>query len=304
MAFFSHKNGKNRMHAPLRSFALMGLVLAVFGLFTGEIYAADPKMATISDVRVGQHTEHTRIVLDLDREVKFDIFTLPDPYRVVVNLPEVSWELGNQSIPENKGLMSRMRYGLFSPGTSRMVLDVKGPVQIKQSFILKPGNGQHWRFVMDLAPTSETMFLERLAAQRAKARKSLDQLVAKVTPTPDLAPVQAAPAAPQQASTAILPPRRPNVPSKRVIAIDAGHGGVDPGTIGVGKTYEKNVTLAMARELKKALEATGRYKVKLTRNRDIFLRLRDRVKVARQAGADLFLSIHADSVKNHKTRGL
>ena len=96
----------------------------------------------------------------------------------------------------------------------------------------------------------------------------------------------------------------PQIPGKRIIAVDAGHGGVDPGTIGYSKTYEKHVTLAMARELKKQLEATGRYKVVLTRDRDIFLRLRDRVKVARQAGADLFISVHADSIQNRKTRGL
>lgn len=263
--------------------------------------ASAPKTAQVSDVRIGQHGERTRIVLDVDRSLKFEVFTLPDPYRVVVNFPEVDWKLDNQSATENKGLLSRMRYGLFSPGTSRMVLDVKGPVNVQNSFMLKPAGDGRWRFVLDLAPTSETEFLETLAVQRAKARKSLDELVAKVTP--DSPPTIVLPAQPQTAA-AVLPPRKPSVPGKRIIAIDAGHGGVDPGTIGIGKTYEKNVTLAMARDLRTALEATGRYKVVLTRDRDIFLRLRDRVKVAREAGAELFMSIHADSVANRKTRGL
>lgn len=282
----------------------MGLALFALGLFVvGEdVLAAGAKaQPQISDVRIGQHGQRTRIVLDLDRSVKFDVFTLPEPYRVVVNLPEVAWSLKSQNLPENKGLMQRMRYGLFAPGTSRMVLDVKGPVDVQKSFLLKPVEGKRWRLVLDLAPTTETEFLEALATQREKARKSLDALVASVTP--DAPPTIVTPVHPQTPQAA-LPPRKPKVPGKHIIAIDAGHGGVDPGTIGAGKTYEKTVTLAMARDLRAALEATGRYKVVLTRDRDIFLRLRDRVKVAREAGAELFISIHADSVPNRKTRGL
>ena len=304
MSLCAPKIGQKRWLAAglaLFALALTQAVAPIVAPVQAAQQASAAKSAQVSDVRIGQHGERTRIVLDVDRSLKFEVFTLPDPYRVVVNFPEVDWKLDNQSAAENKGLLSRMRYGLFSPGTSRMVLDVKGPVNVQNSFMLKPAGVGRWRFVLDLAPTSETEFLETLAAQRAKARKSLDELVAKVTP--DSPPTIVLPAQPQTA-TAVLPPRKPSVPGKRIIAIDAGHGGVDPGTIGIGKTYEKNVTLAMARDLRKALEATGRYKVVLTRDRDIFLRLRDRVKVARDAGADLFMSIHADSVPNRKTRGL
>lgn len=295
---------------PLRSihnWIILGLALLALGLggLTAALKPAQAASASataqISDVRIGQHGQRTRIVLDLSRDVKFDVFTLPDPYRVVVNLPEVNWGLDEKNLPEDKGLLSRMRYGLFSPGTSRMVFDVKGPVNVQKSFVLKPVDGKRWRFVMDLAPTSETEFLENLARQRDKARKSLDALVAKVSPTSP--PVIATPVQPKT-STAMVPPHKPTIPGKHIVAIDAGHGGVDPGTIGAAKTYEKHVTLAMARDLRAALEATGRYKVVLTRDRDIFLRLRDRVKVARQAEAELFISIHADSVPNRKTRGL
>jgi len=274
-------------------------VLAVLAVLP-SMAQAEPQ-ATVSDVRVGQHGERLRVVLDLDRSIEFDIFTLPDPYRVVVNLPEINWTFDQKHLPENKGLLSRMRYGLFSPGTSRMVLDVNGPVSVEKSFVLKPIDGKRWRFVMDLAPTSETVFLETLAAQRAKARKSLDALVANVGN--DNAPGVGTLAEPPRAE-ASLATRKPKISGKHVIAIDAGHGGVDPGTISRSKKYEKHVTLAMARALRDALEATGRYKVVLTRDRDIFLRLRDRVKVARKAGAELFISVHADSVSNSKTRGL
>jgi N-acetylmuramoyl-L-alanine amidase len=91
---------------------------------------------------------------------------------------------------------------------------------------------------------------------------------------------------------------------KRVIAIDPGHGGVDPGTVGGSGTYEKHITLSMAREIRDRLQATGRYKVVLTRDRDIFVRLRDRIAVSREAGAELFVSIHADAIENRRIRGL
>ena len=117
--------------------------------------------------------------------------------------------------------------------------------------------------------------------------------------------VQPAEPAPSVAKAAFVPmPPRPRKQEKPVIVIDAGHGGVDPGTIGVSGTYEKHITLAMARELKKQLENTGRFKVVLTRTRDIFVRLRARVAKGRDAGAALFISIHADAIKNRKTRGL
>ena len=179
MAFFARKptlfaNGRLGLKAWAGVF--VGCVLSVAGVSAQALDAPKKNAPVVSDVRVGQHAKQTRIVLDLSREVKFEVFTLPDPYRVVLNLPEVDWALGNKTIPENKGVLSRMRYGLFTPGTSRMVLDVKGPVNVQQSFVLKPGANKNWRLVMDLAPTSETEFLERLAAQRAKARKNLADL--------------------------------------------------------------------------------------------------------------------------------
>ncbi|MGE4280726.1 MAG: N-acetylmuramoyl-L-alanine amidase [Magnetospirillum sp.] len=134
---------------------------------------------------------------------------------------------------------------------------------------------------------------------------------AAVAPTPDPAP-PAAPAA-KKTEQASLParaaqpepqPRTPRNQGKAVVVIDPGHGGVDPGALGVSGIYEKHITLAMARELKAQLERSGRYKVHLTRDRDIFIRLRERVAIARQYGADLFISLHADSVNNPQLTGL
>ena len=118
-------------------------------------------------------------------------------------------------------------------------------------------------------------------------------LAAKV----ELAAITAPAPAPEQAPT-------PRNRGKAVIVIDPGHGGVDPGAVGVSGVYEKHITLAMARELKKQLERSGHYKVHLTRDRDVFIRLRERVGIARQYGADLFISLHADSVPNSQLEGL
>ena len=288
--------------------AFLALVAVLFFSAAGHRAAAETAgkagVAQVSEVRVGLHGDRTRIVLELDRAVEFDVFTLPEPYRVVLNLPEIEWGLNVEQLPENKGSLERLRYGLFTPGASRMVLDVKSPVLVEKSFLLKSLDGKGWRLVLDLAPTTETVFLEALADQRAQERKKLDVLVANAQQAVERSPVAVESAAPNEQVLAMIPPRKPRVPGKRIIAIDPGHGGVDPGTIGYSKTYEKHVTLALGRDIKRALEATGRYKVVMTRDRDIFLRLRDRVQVARDAGAELFISVHADSVKNRKTRGL
>jgi len=280
---------------------VVGLLLltVVVGVLPTAVSANS--QARVSDVRVGQHGNRTRVVLELDRAIKFDVFTLPEPYRVVVNLPEIKWAIKPSSLPANKGVLERMRYGLFTPGTSRMVIDLKGPVNIHKSFLLKPVKGNRWRLVLDMGPTTETNFLEALAAKRDQDRKDLAALVSSTAKIkPSIVPVPSN----DQASIPVIPPRKPASQGKRIIALDPGHGGIDPGTIGIGNTYEKNVTLAMARDLKKTLEATGRYKVIMTRSRDVFIRLRDRVTIARNASADLFISIHADSVPNPRTRGL
>ncbi|CUW41208.1 Putative N-acetylmuramoyl-L-alanine amidase [Magnetospirillum sp. XM-1] len=131
-------------------------------------------------------------------------------------------------------------------------------------------------------------------------------------PQPVAAPQPASP--PPQVLQAVQPAPQPSSPPTEsvakakdgvpVIVIDPGHGGVDPGATGVSGTYEKHITLAMARELKTMLERNGRYRVHLTRDRDVFIRLRERIAIARAQGADLFISLHADAVQNPQIRGL
>ncbi|MEW5726345.1 MAG: N-acetylmuramoyl-L-alanine amidase, partial [Pseudomonadota bacterium] len=121
---------------------------------------------------------------------------------------------------------------------------------------------------------------------------------------PEPPPMVTKVSAPLPAPDPMPEPRAKAGDGRPVVVIDPGHGGVDPGAIGVSGAYEKHITLAVARELKEQLEKTGRYKVHLTRDRDIFIRLRDRISIARQVGADLFISLHADAVQNPQIRGL
>jgi len=222
-------------------------------------------------VRVGDQATGTRVVLDLSEPVTYRLFTLSNPHRVVLDMPELAWTASDG--PIGPGVVTGLRHGLFRPGTSRIVLDLGQAARVQDAFMLPPNAEHGHRLVVDIEPLQGS---------------------------PD------ARSAPAPVRTASLAPAMPVVrtPERRVVAIDAGHGGVDPGAIGVRGTFEKNVTLAAARELRRQLEATGRYRVVMTRSDDTFLRLRERVAVARRGGAELFLSLHADSHPSASTRGL
>jgi N-acetylmuramoyl-L-alanine amidase len=238
-------------------------------------------MARVTAVRVGQHPGMTRIVFDVSDNVDYRIFFLADPYRVVIDLPELSWEAPPPR-GDGVGLIKAYRYGMFAAGTWRVVLDTAGPVKVANMQLIEPREGYRYRLVLDLAPDARDSFLA--AVKRTSA------LAVAAMPPAEPAPAPA-------------PKARPR-PEKKVVVIDPGHGGVDPGALGRTGVYEKFITLAMAQELKRQLDATGRYEVKLTRDRDIFLPLRQRIAIARADNADLFISLHADTIQDPTIRGL
>ncbi|MEQ9643787.1 MAG: N-acetylmuramoyl-L-alanine amidase [Alphaproteobacteria bacterium] len=227
--------------------------------------------AAVVDIRSGLHPDKTRVVVELTEPVAYQLFTLADPYRVVVDLPELDWRVKPRA-DVARGLVGNLRYGVFRPGTSRIVLDATGPV-IAKALLLPPGKGGNHRLVLDLSPTDRTAFLAGVKPP-------------KPPPVVELPPAG---------------PRRDD--GKRVLVIDAGHGGVDPGAIGIDGYHEKDLVLAYALALRDALHATGRYEVVLTRDRDVFLPLRERVAAARHAQADLFISLHADSLRDRSVGG-
>lgn len=228
----------------------------------------------ISGYRIGEHGPETRFVLDASAAAAHQVFILADPYRVVIDLPDTTWALEPSAGISGRGLVAGFRFGSFRPGVSRLVLDLAAPALMKQVFWLPPRDGKDWRLVIDLAPAGRSAFL-------AAARP------------PELPP---------ESPVAAVPAPRSRDP-RRTVVLDAGHGGVDPGAIGAGGTREKDVTLGLARLAADRLTATGRYRVVLTRDDDAFLALAERVRAARRAEADLFVSIHADSIHDPKIRG-
>ncbi len=251
-----------------------------------------------TDIRIGSHASKTRFVIDISEDVKFKVFTLSGPYRVVIDLPEMGWRLPSKVTSRKTGVISRFRYGLYRSGLSRVVLDLTDPVTIKAAFVLPPAEGKRYRLVLDLARTSK------------------EQYQASLRP-----PVQGSDEfSPENKSNAsgILPPGyKPQrdgssggsdqdvkiAVRKPVIIIDPGHGGIDPGSTS-GRVFEKHITLAVAKAIKAHLVSLGRYTVHLTRQKDSFIRLRKRIAIARALKADLFISLHADAIKNRRIRGL
>jgi N-acetylmuramoyl-L-alanine amidase len=243
------------------------------------VAAAESATVAVKDIRLGVTAERTRLVLDLGAKVDFDIFLLDRPRRVVVDLPSLAWPTDQPTVD---GLVQKIRFGQFTADKSRLVIDAKGPVRVAKSFLLPPSSGLPHRLVIDLVKTGNKEFADQVAKDRA-AKRSAN----KAAPAP----------------TPFTPMPRKQANSKPVIVLDAGHGGVDPGALG-RKAREKSVTLNFTRELAKQLRKTGKYKVYLTRNRDIYIPLRQRVNIARKHNADLFISIHADAIKRKNVRGM
>ena len=241
--------------------------LALLLLGAGTARAAP----AVVDIRSGLHPQMTRVVVELTEKVAYEVFTLADPYRVVVDLPELVWQVRPQA-DIAKGLIGNLRYGVFRPGTSRIVVDATGPVAVAVT-LLPPGNGGGHRLVLDLTAIDRASFLAAIRPPK---------------PPPQTAPPSAAGA---------------RTDGRRIVAIDAGHGGVDPGAVGSDGLFEKDLVLGYALALRNALVATGRYQVVLTRSSDVFLPLRERVNVARHAKADLFISLHADSLRDPAVGG-
>lgn len=234
----------------------------------------------IASIRLGNHEDYTRFVLDMSRDVNPRVFVLADPYRVVIDLPEADWNTDENAGQDGKGLVRGYRYGLFRPGNSRIVLDMSGPAEVGRIFNLKPANGKGHRLVLDLKSVSRNEFLSRAGWPKETT-------------------------GPGRRDTSI-PLRDTGNERKKgryVVALDAGHGGIDPGAVGKSGLLEKTISLAIAKKLRDQLVATGRYDVLMTRDTDIFHSLRDRVTIARAGRADLFISLHADTIKDRSVRG-
>jgi N-acetylmuramoyl-L-alanine amidase len=242
-----------------------------------------------SDVRLAGDDKRTRFILDLDKNIPFRAFALADPYRVVVDLPQVTFRLAAGAGTAGRGLVKAFRYGLVMPGGSRIVFDLAGPAKIEKSYLLDAANGQPPRLVLELEAVDRTAFVQSLAVESRPDLRPAIGTTAAVAPTAVAATSAAVADSTGTAKAAEPPDARP------VVVIDPGHGGIDNGTQASGES-EKNLVLGFALALRDRVEKTGKYRVVMTRTDDTFIPLGDRVKIARNQSAALFVSIHADAL--------
>jgi len=245
-------------------------IAAEKGVTVSAAAASAEASVVATDMRIGGDDKQTRFVVDLNRKIDLVAFTLADPYRVVIDLPQTTFTLPAKAGEQARGLVKAFRYGLIMQGGSRIVLDTKGPVRLEKAFVLDAAEAQPARLVLDLIATDRTSFMRNIA------------LVNRPAHSTSIKPSEAPPKADGDA--------RP------LIVLDPGHGGIDNGTKGSGGELEKDVVLAFAQTLREKLESSGKYRVVMTRSDDTFIPLAERVRFARSRNAGLFISVHADAL--------
>jgi N-acetylmuramoyl-L-alanine amidase len=251
---------------------IIGLAGALLGAGIAALSAAPAATASspvAKDFRIGGDENQTRFVVDLSGKVDLRAFTLADPYRVVIDLPQLTFQFKPKAGESGRGLIKAFRYGLVMQGASRIVIDVKKPVRIDKSFALDAAEGQPARIVLDLSATDRESFLRNIALENRVALQTQKR----------------------------AEPEKDTGDPRPLIVLDPGHGGIDNGTHGANGENEKNIVLEFALTLRDKLEKLGRYRVAMTRTDDAFIPLGERVQFARQRKAQLFISIHADDAQ-------
>lgn len=281
------------MLAPMRRFILLFLLLT---FFLPAVSMAADQVTNVTIQRVTQANQ-TRFSIETNTAAPYRAFVLNNPPRLVIDLPKMDW-----TAPMNKGdrsgTIKSYRKGIYQKDTLRIVLDLNRPALLSHHERQSAAKGQGWRYVFDLKPVSAIEFQKTINTVNVGGG-------APATATNGVLNI------PKNARIQQPDSNTPNVPTqtatitnkKPLIVIDAGHGGVDPGAIATNGIYEKNITLATAKEVRRLLEATGKYRVKLTRDTDIFIKLPERVRIARRANADMFISLHADTIGRSVVKG-
>lgn len=252
--------------ARMLAWSLLAIALTIRTAAGGPV-----QVTTLSFV---EQDGQTRIVLESDQMLAFSARAAAEPWRLVLDLPEALWNLHRAAMAAPRGLARGHRFGRPGDGRSQLVVDIREPFRIVRT--------EHSGTDRAASPHRLTVDLEPAPAELA--------LQLRAPPMP----------VPRPRADAAKPAMAVRLP---VVVIDAGHGGADPGAVGVNGLKEKTLTLTMARELRKGIEATGRYRVAMTRAADEYVPLRERIARAREAKGDLFISLHADALGRSTTRG-
>ncbi len=231
--------------------------------------AKNGEFPVASAVRVGGDEAQTRFVVDFSHKVDIRAFTLANPYRVVIDMPQVAFQFPARTGESGRGLIKAFRYGLVMQG-SRMVIDLAKPARIDRAFVLESNNDQPARLVIDLTAVDRESFLRAIALENRAPESGYSR-------------------APAVTAEEKADPRP-------LVILDPGHGGIDNGTRAASGELEKSIVLEFSLLLREQIEKSGKYRVVMTRTDDTFVPLAERVDIARSRQAWLFISIHADAL--------
>jgi N-acetylmuramoyl-L-alanine amidase len=223
-----------------------------------------------SDVRLGGDDAQTRMVIDLSRTIDIRAFTLANPYRVVIDMPQVTFQFRPGTGEAGRGLIKAFRFGLVMQGGSRMVIDLARPARVERTLLIDAANDQPARLVLELAATDRESFLRAMALESRRPQPPQTEPPAESKPSGDPRPL---------------------------VVVDPGHGGIDNGTRAASGEMEKTIVLEFSLMLRDKIEKAGKYRVEMTRSDDTFVPLADRVQFARSRRASLFVSVHADALR-------
>lgn len=269
-------------------YAALTILISVLAAGYSDSVAAEPKIevktkisetAIAFDGRVAGDDRVARLLLELDKKVEIRAFYMNNPRRLVVDLSNTAFSLSHPEHLAPRGLIEKLRYGTMARGHSRIVISLKTPVKIVEQNLQETKEGRY-RFILDIETVSDADFVQQIEDQRNTIGQS--------------------------GNVATKGDRIKNArrnPNRLIVVIDPGHGGIDGGAKGKNGSIEKEITLAVAKRLVKALENEGLYDVYLTRKDDHFLSLKDRVSFTIRKQADLFISIHADTLAQKHVRG-
>lgn len=294
---------------------MLKFLLALF-LAAGFAFNA-ANAAELMGVRFGPNSNETRVVFDLDGGSEFSVSgDIAGQGRIFIDFSSLDIERPSRVFKNGKGHIARYGFADSPNGQTRAVLELKTSAKIKEVFMIAPaGKVSKHRLVVDLQSADKQAFLASLPKSQQSRYPDLAAVIEQATSeTPKT--VQTAVTSPAPVTTSIIPPApsrkevaarlslpKASLDRKMVIVIDPGHGGVDPGAQGQRGTFEKTVNLAAALQLKKILNQRGGYEVVLTRSGDTTIRPDRREKLAREANADLFISLHADAIAQPQVRG-
>ncbi len=292
--------GHSLSRRRLLHFAGASLILSVTPLAR-----AAAKLPSVLAVRIWPAADYTRVTLEHDAPLKFTHFTVENPDRLVVDIEGVEFNSVLDSLARKVATddpyIKLLRAGRFKPGVVRLVMELKTKVN-PQVFVLKPVGEYGHRLVLDVYPTEPA---DPLMALLEGKKDAVEPMKAEPEKKPDESQVarkpEAAPEAPEVKTS--KKSGKPIVDRLVTITLDPGHGGEDPGAVGKGGTYEKTVTLEVARRVKARLDAEPNMRAVLTRDSDFFVPLGMRVEKARRIRSDLFVSIHADAWIKPDARG-